>query len=80
MIGNMESDISAFAFNTGRSIEDLINKEVKDLKINHELLQGYILEFYQILLTQDEYYGVASDISDKYKDWFGIEEHTQGKI
>lgn len=75
----MENEtISAFAFKTGRLIEDLINKETKDLKFTNQLLEGRILDFYcQIKeMNSDELYR----IEDTYKQFFNIQIDTKGNI
>ena len=60
--------ISAFAFNTGRLIEDLIIKETNNLQEENRMLQAKILDWYG--MTQD----------DKFKEYFGIKTHSSGKI
>ncbi len=41
-----EEIISAFAFNTGKQIEELINEQTNNLQAQNELLQAKILQWY----------------------------------
>ena len=66
-----ESKISAFAFNTGHLIEELINEQ-NDYLINRiKETEVKILGFYQSL----------NDIQKKeYAEYFGIKSFNEGKL
>ncbi len=75
-----DENISAFAFKTGRLIEDLINKETNNLKEENKLLQARILNFYCKLNDNVEVYYYTPDLVQEYKEYFNIETLTKGKI
>ncbi len=78
MEGN--KNISAFAFKTGRLIEDLIIKETNNLKEENQLLQARILNFYSYLIKESsEYYGVHDDITNRFEKEFEIIYHNKGE-
>jgi hypothetical protein len=72
--------ISAFAFKTGRLIEDLIIKETNNLKEENELLKAKILEFNNILNNNYDPYYYVPDLLRDYQQHFNIVKHTLGKI
>jgi hypothetical protein len=69
-------EISAFAFNTGRLIEDLINKETSNLKHTNQMLEAKILDFYCKIKDMDS--SELYNIEDTYRDYFSIKINTGG--
>ena len=66
-----KSDISAFAYNTGHLIEELIKHETDNLKERQRLNEAKILGFYNEL---------QEPIKSKYAEYFGIINIKEGKI
>ena len=70
--------ISAFAFRTGREIENLINDTTHNLREENQYLQAKILGFYYEIENMDS--EVAFYIQDLYKEYFNINTDNRGKI
>ena len=66
-----KSEISAFAFNTGHLIEELIKKQTDNLKHRSQLTEAKILDFYQKL---------EEPLKDEYAKYFGININFNGKL
>ena len=71
--------ISAFAFNTGKLIEDLIDKETNNLqKINSTLIFN-ILEFRNVIKNSNNV-SLINNLLNIYDEHFDIETKTKGEI
>lgn len=71
--------ISAFAFNTGKLIEDLIDKETNNLqKINSTLIFN-ILEFRNVIKNSNNV-SLINNLLNIYDKHFDIETKTKGEI
>jgi len=65
----MDNDfISAFAFNTGRQIEELIKEQTDNLQESNQMLERKILDWY------------AKSRDEKFAEHFGIKEDRKGRI
>lgn len=64
----MNDNISAFAFNTGREIEKIIEKETENLKGRNQILEARLLQWY--MKTKDE----------EFAKHFGITSQREGKL
>lgn len=65
----MDNDfISAFAFNTGRQIEQLIKEQTNNLEERNQILEAKILDWY------------AKNKDEKFAEHFGIKEAREGRI
>ena len=60
--------ISAFAFNTGRQIEELIKEQTNNLQERNQMLEAKILDWY--VKSKDE----------KFAEHFGIKEARDGRV
>lgn len=81
----MENEtISAFAFKTGRMIEDLINKETDNLKDKNMFLEAKILSFRHKLSKGSLDFSLPdlsySEFLKMFDEHFEIETNTTGKI
>ena len=65
------SVISAFAYNTGHLIEELIKKETGNLKEDYTLLQAKVLSFYHQL---------PDSLKTKYAEYFELTIITKGLV
>lgn len=65
------SNISAFAYNTGHLIENLIKEETNNLKHRAQMAEAKILDFYQRL---------KEPIKTEYAEYFGIISQSCGEI
>ena len=54
--------VSAFAFDTGRLIEDLIKEQVNSLEERNQMLEAKILDWY--VKTKDEKFAEQFEIKD----------------
>jgi len=66
-----KSIISAFAYNTGHLIEELIKNETNSLKERNQLYEAKILGFYNEL---------QEPTKSKYAEYFGITDIKEGNI
>jgi len=65
----MDNDfISAFAFNTGRQIEELIKEQTDNLQERNQMLEAKILDWY------------AKSRDEKFAEHFGIKEAREGRV
>lgn len=64
--------ISAFAFNTGQLIEQLINDRTSHLEDKYKMLEAKLLDYYMRL--------PAGAIKSEFGGFFGIIRQTGGKI
>ncbi len=77
----MENEnISAFAFKTGRLIEELINKENNNLKESNQMLEARILHFYAKLKDEKDPYLYLPDLIKDYEKNFNVATHYSGKV
>ena len=60
--------ISAFAFNTGRQIEELIKEQTNNLQERNQMLEAKILDWY------------AKSKDEKFAEHFGIKEARDGMV
>jgi len=58
--------ISAFAFDTGRKIENLIKEETNNLKHENQILEAKIMQWYM------------KDRNPEFAEHFGIKEYRSG--
>ncbi len=70
--------ISAFAFKTGKLIEELINERTLNLNETNIQLQAKILGFRNEI--NKEFIISSRDLITLYDKWFNIEEFKNGKI
>lgn len=70
--------ISAFAFRTGREIENLINDTTHNLREENQYLQARILGFYYEIGDMDS--DTAYYIQDLYKEYFNISKEINATI
>ena len=61
--------ISAFAFHTGKAIENLINEETNNLRDKNQLLEAKILQWY-----------ANRGYDPEFAKFFGIGEAREGEI
>ena len=66
-------NINAFAFKTGRLIEDLINKEINNLKDHNQILEAKILNFYNDIYTEEDCFITSKSLLRTYREYFNIE-------
>ncbi len=75
-----DNNISAFAFKTGRLIEELINKENNNLKEENQMLQARILHFYAKLKDDSKVFFYTPDLIKDYEKNFNVATHYSGKV
>lgn len=84
MASENSEEISAFAFKTGRLIEELINKETENLRSENKMLQARILHLWaeidQRSRKMDLKGAYFKEIADKMKQVFDIKTVTHGRL
>lgn len=76
----MENEnISAFAFKTGRLIEDLINKETNSLRDHNQILEAKILNFYNDIHAEGDCFITSESLLRTYREHFNIDIKRHGK-
>jgi len=64
---NKEDIISAFAYQTGRQIENIIKEQTNDLEKSYKVLKAKVLIWYAEHNNEEfaKYFGIQTDYSDK---------------
>ena len=73
MENTKDEAISAFAYNTGRMIEELINDRTNNLERNYKQLQARLFTFRHLHLTE------FPELAKKFDNYFRITTLTNGK-
>jgi len=71
--------ISAFAFNTAKSLEDFINNYNGGLITEFQLLQAKILDFYSKNKEADDF-DAGPRLMREFQATFGIQTATEGHV
>jgi len=71
--------ISAFAFNTGRSLEAFMNNYNNGLTLEFQLVQAKILDFYAKNKDCDDY-DAGPRLMREFQATFGIQTATEGHV
>jgi len=77
-MANSTENISAFAFQTGKQIEDIIDIRTNFLRKQNEELQYKIFDYHSILKSEDNL--IAKHFAAHYAKYFGITTLRHGEI
>ena len=70
---NNNKEISAFAFNIGRLIEQSINHRINSVETNYKFLQAQLFNFRHIYLNDNP------ELAKKFDEHFRIVNYKNGK-